>query len=96
MSDKYDGVLESIAASVSGFIGASIVDLESGMPLATKASRDFDLDTSSAYNGELVSGALSSVTSVAERAHDCSHGERRDSPRRQAAAWRGRASAPPA
>ena len=61
MSDKFDAVLETIADGVSGFIGASIVDLESGMPLATKASRDFDLDTASAYNSELVKAKLNTM-----------------------------------
>ncbi|WP_210504171.1 roadblock/LC7 domain-containing protein [Nocardioides xinjiangensis] len=61
MSDKYDAILEDIAAGVNGFIGASIVDLESGMPLATKATRDFDLDTASAYNSELVKAKLNTM-----------------------------------
>lgn len=61
MSDIYDNVLEQIAEGVSGFIGASIVDLESGMPLATKATRDFDLDVASAYNSELVKAKLNTM-----------------------------------
>ena len=31
------------------------------MPLATKASRDFDLDTASAYNSELVKAKLNTM-----------------------------------
>lgn len=39
----------------SGFIAASMVDLDSGMTLAVKSVRsDFDLTAASAYNSELV------------------------------------------
>jgi predicted regulator of Ras-like GTPase activity (Roadblock/LC7/MglB family) len=52
-------VLEKIHGDVSGFIAASLVDLESGMTLATKSERsDFDLTVASAYNSELVKQKL--------------------------------------
>lgn len=48
-------VLEKIQADASGFIAASLVDLESGMTLAVKSVRsEFDLTAASAYNSELV------------------------------------------
>ncbi|MBX3207306.1 MAG: hypothetical protein KF764_19825 [Labilithrix sp.] len=48
-------VFEHFANDIPGFIGASLVDLDSGMTLAVKASRpDFDLAVASAYNSELV------------------------------------------
>ncbi|MET0594508.1 MAG: hypothetical protein ABW133_17540 [Polyangiaceae bacterium] len=48
-------VLEKIQHDASGFIAASLVDLESGMTLAVKSVRsDFDLTAASAYNSELV------------------------------------------
>ncbi|HWB73613.1 MAG TPA: hypothetical protein VG755_01635 [Nannocystaceae bacterium] len=48
-------VLDKIAVDASGFIAASLVDLESGMTLAVKSVRpDFDLTAASAYNSELV------------------------------------------
>lgn len=48
-------VIEKIQNDASGFIAASLVDLESGMTLAVKAVRsDFDLTAASAYNSELV------------------------------------------
>lgn len=48
-------VLEKIQMDASGFIGASLVDLDSGMTLAVKAARnDFDVTAASAYNSELV------------------------------------------
>ena len=51
--------LEKIAQDTNGFIAASLVDLDSGMTLAVKASRsDFDLTAASAYNSELVKQKL--------------------------------------
>jgi hypothetical protein len=47
--------LDKIAADMSGFIAASLVDMESGLTLGTKSMRaDFDLSVASAYNSELV------------------------------------------
>ena len=47
--------LDKIAADMSGFIAASLVDMESGLTLGTKTMRsDFDLSVASAYNSELV------------------------------------------
>ena len=51
--------LEKIAGEINGFIGASIVDMDSGMTLATITKRpDFDLSTASAYNSEMVKQKL--------------------------------------
>jgi predicted regulator of Ras-like GTPase activity (Roadblock/LC7/MglB family) len=51
--------LEKISVDTNGFIAASLVDLDSGMTLAIKASRtDFDLTAASAYNSELVKQKL--------------------------------------
>jgi hypothetical protein len=51
--------IEKIQTDASGFIAASLVDLESGMTLAVKAVRsDFDLTAASAYNSELVKQKL--------------------------------------
>lgn len=53
--DELNRLLENISADVNGFIGASVVDLESGMPLASITTRpNFDLDVASAYNSEMV------------------------------------------
>lgn len=52
-------VLERIHTDASGFIAASLVDLDSGMTLAVKSLRsDFDLTAASAYNSELVKQKL--------------------------------------
>ena len=51
--------LEKISVDTNGFIAASLVDLDSGMTLAIKASRsDFDLTAASAYNSELMKQKL--------------------------------------
>jgi len=51
--------IEKIQHDASGFIAASLVDLESGMTLAVKSARsDFDLTAASAYNSELVKQKL--------------------------------------
>ena len=51
--------LEKIQGDASGFIAASLVDLDSGMTLAVKSVRpEFDLTAASAYNSELVKQKL--------------------------------------
>lgn len=48
-------MISKIEADVGTVIGSAVVDLESGMTLATKSNRsDFDLAVASAYNSELV------------------------------------------
>lgn len=52
-------VLDKLQVDASGFIAASLVDLDSGMTLAVKSARgDFDLTAASAYNSELVKQKL--------------------------------------
>lgn len=52
-------VLEKIQNDASGFVAASLVDLDSGMTLAVRSVRpDFDLTAASAYNSELVKQKL--------------------------------------
>ncbi|MBP3977174.1 hypothetical protein [Microbacterium sp. BLY] len=53
--DELNTLLADIKHDVNGFIGASIVDLESGLPLASSSVRpDFDLEVASAFNSEIV------------------------------------------
>ncbi|WP_245706800.1 roadblock/LC7 domain-containing protein [Austwickia chelonae] len=48
-------IINAIEADTNGFMGASIVDAETGMPLAGKSRlADFDLEAASAYNTEMV------------------------------------------
>ncbi|HEX4475955.1 MAG TPA: hypothetical protein VH142_12810 [Polyangiaceae bacterium] len=56
---QLNDVLDKIQGDVTGFIAASLVDLDSGMTLAVKSLRsDFDLTAASAYNSELVKQKL--------------------------------------
>ncbi|MFZ2503848.1 MAG: hypothetical protein WAW88_14390 [Nocardioides sp.] len=61
-ANHYDQTLDQIEEGVNGFIGASIVDLDSGMPLVSRSRRDgFDLDVASAYNSEMVKAKLNTM-----------------------------------
>ncbi len=63
--DQLNRLLDDVAKDVNGFIGASIVDLESGMPLASKTTRpDFDLEVASAYNSEMVKGKQKTIQAL--------------------------------
>ena len=56
---QLNDMLEKISSDANGFIAASLVDLDSGMTLAIKATRtEFDLTAASAYNSELVKQKL--------------------------------------
>jgi predicted regulator of Ras-like GTPase activity (Roadblock/LC7/MglB family) len=51
--------LSKMENDIAGFIGASVVDLESGMTLGVRSTRsDFDLTVASAYNSEIVKQKL--------------------------------------
>lgn len=55
-------VLAAIQTDLHGFIGASVVDLDSGMTLATLSARpDFDLTLASAYNSEMVKAKIKTL-----------------------------------
>lgn len=63
--DEYNKLIADIAQDVNGFIGASIVDLESGMPLASASTRpDFDLEVASAYNSEMVKSKKKTIAAL--------------------------------
>jgi predicted regulator of Ras-like GTPase activity (Roadblock/LC7/MglB family) len=58
-------VISRIESEMTGFIAASVVDLESGMTLAARSARsDFDLAIASAYNSELVKQKLKIVKAL--------------------------------
>jgi len=58
-------VINKIEGDMSGFIAASVVDLESGMTLAARSARsDFDLAVASAYNSELVKQKMKIVKAL--------------------------------
>ena len=52
---QVSSIISDIAADLPGFIGASLVDLDSGMTLGLYAKdQSFDLSAASAFNSELV------------------------------------------
>lgn len=62
---EFEALIARIEADMSGFIAASVVDLESGMTLTAKSVRaDFDLAVASAYNSELVKQKLKIVKAL--------------------------------
>ena len=62
-------VMEKIESEVSGFIAASLVDLESGLTLAVKSNRpEFDLSVASAYNSEMVKMKMKTMKSLGLKA----------------------------
>lgn len=63
--DELNNLIADIARDVNGFIGASIVDLESGLPLTSNSVRpDFDLDVASAYNSEIVKNKKRTIAAL--------------------------------
>ncbi len=55
-------VIGKIEKDVSGFIAASLVDIESGMTLAAHSRRaEFDLALASAYNSEMVKAKVKAI-----------------------------------
>ena len=62
---EVNDVFEKFSQDIPGFIGASLVDIDSGMTLAVKSTRpDFDLAVASAYNSELVKQKLKIMTAL--------------------------------
>mgnify|MGYP002722732872 FL=1 len=57
--------LNEIASDLGGFIGASIVDLDTGMSLATNSRYpNFDLDVAAAYNSEMVKSKFKAMDAL--------------------------------
>ncbi|MGL5866754.1 MAG: hypothetical protein ACRCYX_12960, partial [Dermatophilaceae bacterium] len=65
----YESIIDAIHADLPGFMGASIVDLDTGMSLASRASvPNFDLDIASAYNSEMVKGKFKTMQALGIKA----------------------------
>jgi hypothetical protein len=57
--------LGKMESEITGFIGASVVDLESGMTLGVRTTRsDFDLTAASAYNSEIVKQKIKAMKAL--------------------------------
>jgi hypothetical protein len=65
MAKETTAAFEHFASEIPGFIAASLVDIDSGMTLAVKSTRnDFDLAVASAYNSELVKQKLKIIKAL--------------------------------
>ncbi len=70
MAKETTAVFEQFSTEIPGFIGASLVDVDSGMTLAVKTTRtDFDLASASAYNSELVKQKLKIMKALNLKTH---------------------------
>ncbi|WIM68537.1 hypothetical protein QP027_03845 [Corynebacterium breve] len=59
------GLLEGISQNLDGFIGASVVDIASGMSLeSTTKVPEFDLDIAAAYNAEMVKAKFKTMKAL--------------------------------
>jgi hypothetical protein len=59
---RINEALAKLESEISGFIAASVVDMESGLTLGVRSSRpDFDLSAASAYNSEIVKQKLKTI-----------------------------------
>jgi predicted regulator of Ras-like GTPase activity (Roadblock/LC7/MglB family) len=59
---KINEALAKLESEISGFIAASVVDMESGLTLGVRSSRpEFDLSAASAYNSEIVKQKLKTI-----------------------------------
>lgn len=53
--DDYEDLVARVEKDCPGFVGVSVVDLDSGMTLASRSGdASFDLATASAFNSEMV------------------------------------------
>ncbi|MCZ9308256.1 hypothetical protein ACUY3K_06055 [Corynebacterium uberis] len=60
--DDLKNMLNSIAGDLDNLIGASVVDLDTGMTLATVSrSTDFDLEVASAFDSEVLKSKLKAI-----------------------------------
>lgn len=63
--DKIQDMYIDLRNNLMGFIGASIVDMSTGMSLAASSDRpDFDLDVAAAYNCEMVKAKLKTMQAL--------------------------------
>ncbi|GAA1346890.1 hypothetical protein [Falsarthrobacter nasiphocae] len=55
-------LLDDIQQDINGLLGVSVVDLETGMALASRsAAPNFDLEAASAYNSEMVKAKTKTI-----------------------------------
>jgi hypothetical protein len=70
MNNETNETFDLFATDIPGFVAASLVDIDSGMTLAVKTTRnDFDLAVASAYNSELVKQKLKIMKALDLKTH---------------------------
>jgi predicted regulator of Ras-like GTPase activity (Roadblock/LC7/MglB family) len=62
---QLNALLVEITKEITGTIGISVVDLSSGMALATYSTRtDFDLNVAAAYNAEVIKQKMKAMAAL--------------------------------
>lgn len=65
MSGNWENVIALLRNDIRGFIAASVVDMDTGMTLASQTNQaGFDLEMASAYNSEMVKLKLKTIEAV--------------------------------
>lgn len=65
MSGNWDHVITLLRNDIRGFVAASVVDMDTGMTLASQTARSgFDLEMASAYNSEMVKLKLKTIEAL--------------------------------
>ncbi|MDO5669814.1 MAG: hypothetical protein Q4G50_07405 [Corynebacterium sp.] len=63
--ENLNNFLSSVADDLNGFLGGSVVDLDTGMSLASiTRTHDFDLDVAAAYNSEMVKAKFKTMDAL--------------------------------
>lgn len=66
LEKQFQTILTSVAEQISGTIGISIIELESGMSLSTlSVAKGLDLEVAAAYNAEVVKQKLKAIKALA-------------------------------
>ena len=63
--EQLNDFMNNLAEDINGFIGASVVDLGTGMSLASISRvANFDLDVAAAYNSEMVKAKYNTIRAL--------------------------------
>ena len=58
-------IVQDVLTQLPNLLAVAVVDVETGMPLASHAtSTDFDIDTAAAYNTEVVKSKLKAIAAL--------------------------------
>lgn len=63
--ESYYNLLDAVAAEIDGFMGGSVVDLDTNTSLASLSNTaNFDLNVASAYNAEMVKAKFKTINAM--------------------------------